>query len=605
MISKTIIGGVVLTAVLLSALACHPGTHVDETMWSHDATRAPPPPSSCDSTAVASEDLGSDVGVGGGGLCRCAWLLGGTYRFMTPYQCYVQCCTKWPRSFQFEWQGFMFPCVREGGHFEGLVYIPCPGSLKFKSPSSSSESTGYRGGRNNQHWTASQVLDDVAAVMADVEHTQRFHVRVRFLRENTAIATVSKCAMHESTLGAWMMSIPTAPTRRPRLPPATHVAWALDQLVALGVGSFVYRCGATSPSRLLPRDLLRHEIARPWVMSPRTRVAVKLVSGGEGGASSSSSPSSAGWSLTMAMHHYQMCVNVGVSHTGGVVDVWTACIPMHIRVRGWLGRGVAVLEDDGVGQWWATYFVDDDVLSWSLGPPARLWKFKRGARWAVMYGKWPIGSTRIVLWPASVSEEATATVPVPECKTLMWLDFVDDDEDEAVVVVQEPNKHEVWRVDLRASYNTSQFVVRHRYRGYFDHHNVRRMVLLSDGGKVLMVSSKSGGSYMLRTLEPREAVHECHDRTYKVDSRHFAEFDGSADEVRVFSTGGDLGTPCRVFPTNTGSSFKCGCGCVAFWEEEGHLDLCDGVTGCWLLRQPLLPNYPVSFDLRAFSLSSS
>ncbi|KAH3723112.1 hypothetical protein Pelo_18183 [Pelomyxa schiedti] len=133
-------------------------------------------------------------------------------------------------------------------------------------------------------------------------------------------------------------------------------------------------------------------------------------------------------------------------------------------------------------------------------------------------------------------------------------------------------------VDLQETFQTGQLVVKRKCKGYYKR-NVRHMVLLSGTDTLIMASGKpttSGcsGQYVLRTLAPPKpkSLHECMSEPHKVDSRHFAMFNSSTDDLMVFSTG-DFEAPSRVFHVKAGTRFKFGCGFVLFCDPvDGHLD---------------------------------
>ncbi|KAH3767728.1 voltage-gated ion channel superfamily [Pelomyxa schiedti] len=400
------------------------------------------------------------------------------------------------------------------------------------------------------------------------------------------------------------------PSPPPQFPPISYAAWARGQLLALCVGSCCRRCGLGCPARRLPASLLRDHIGRTWVLRPHTRLAITMLvhsspaAGGGGGAQdppADQQQQNTNKNNNGAPVWVQLCVTVGVSHTGGVVDVLSACIPREVmEVQGWAGRGLAVW-GSFLGPW-GIYDVNNGRGLCSL-PPAdsllTLWKFKRGRRWAIMYGQRHYGCNSFVLWP--VPEDGScpqiAIIQVPEGKVMKWLDLLEErDEDEAVVTVQEGRKAGAWCVDLKATYTTGQMVIKYRCRGY-SKRNVRRMILLSPAGKLMMATGASpheqqvsSVQYVFKSLDNRVTVCLCYIKPRKVDSWHFAEFDEVNRKLQVFSTAKILSHSGRVFYVNQGSRFKCGCGCVALWEP-GCVDLCDATTGRWLLRQPLPPEY--------------
>ncbi|KAH3732431.1 hypothetical protein Pelo_16731 [Pelomyxa schiedti] len=269
----------------------------------------------------------------------------------------------------------------------------------------------------------------------------------------------------------------------------------------------------------------------------------------------------------------QVFVNVGVSHTGGVLDLWTACIPVaKMEVRGWLGRGEMMIDLSlkGMAARWGTCNLDGLTSTGWLPAPCSGWKCRRGATWGVLYGK---SGKIMVLFPIPRpgGTEEFEIVPVPVGYYLEWVDFLEEGHDDEAVafVLRQP---EVWHIDLAATYQNTQFVLKSAWPSdrFGD---LRHIMLLSRSGEMVVASQYSSVNYM--TIERPATVHESKSRvTHKVGWRHFAELeDNNSREIRVFSTS-NFTTPCRVFRLNSRARFKFEGGFVALWDLGGnHMDL--------------------------------
>ncbi|KAH3761926.1 hypothetical protein Pelo_6272 [Pelomyxa schiedti] len=205
--------------------------------------------------------------------------------------------------------------------------------------------------------------------------------------------------------------------------------------------------------------------------------------------------------------------------------------------------------------------------------------FSSGGNWAAFRGN----DNRIFLWPASTHAEGIMLdLGMPQGTTVVWVDMLDGDE--AVLNVEVWNSQgvrqsEVWRVDLKMTYESKELVVTEQR--VFGRQQLRKMALLSKDGTIVVAPFEKHWKSWVAVNSHRE-LRSC-------DSEPFKR------ELDVFSTD-DFDHPCRVFPLNPHTRFQCGCGCVVLWDYSKHLDLCDAETGAWLLRQPLRPPPDVELD---------
>ncbi|KAH3763162.1 hypothetical protein Pelo_4993 [Pelomyxa schiedti] len=310
-----------------------------------------------------------------------------------------------------------------------------------------------------------------------------------------------------------------------------------------------------------------------------------------------------------------LCVNLSVSHTGGILRgmlrITIPAVPETMSVCGWLGRDFVVYDYRGGGGaggraggggahgGWGVHDTRTGKRLLRIQKPDNggkpcFWKFKKGVKWGVFCCKKGGSCTRIVLLPVTDhydNDTRVGVVGVPEGKELLWLDMLEELEDEAVAMVRKPRgkRREVWCIDLRETYNTGQFVIKSTFRlNVSKREREWPKVMLTCDGKMTIATGKWSGwawVYTFKTLGPR-CRYVCaspEGEPHKVDSWHMAQYDVDDDNaIAVFSFRNlRLNDPymdaLRVFDIKRDCQCKFESGFVALWEAR-HIDLCDAVT---------------------------
>ncbi|KAH3742542.1 hypothetical protein Pelo_16065 [Pelomyxa schiedti] len=368
------------------------------------------------------------------------------------------------------------------------------------------------------------------------------------------------------------------------MPPAEHVVWARDQLVAMCSGGIVGRCASVSPLRVLPHHVLCHEIGRNWIMGVAKSVVV-----------TSRKDLRMETSLTAVWF-------VSVSHTLGVVSVARERRQCARWIYGWLDR--------------------DHVATCSINPSlhAVIVEAEEScevvvARWqfCTYFGTLVVSNSRwqllcnsgrgvaVPIWPKPLVTATTSNGRAADSVRIVsigdsadhvnWIDLMHTGNGNcaAVSVLMKKGNNVLWLVDLEKSHQQGEFSIIQEFQLYSE----RKALYWSDQHGFIG-SPQLWATPLGRTSTPNECfiVHletnqvVSHRASYfgKVDDSHFYEVSGISEEfpgtLSVFAKN-DESTPCCVFTVSREYQFIIRNGLVAF-EGFGRIDLVDAVTGRWL-----------------------
>ncbi|KAH3764482.1 hypothetical protein Pelo_3658 [Pelomyxa schiedti] len=391
------------------------------------------------------------------------------------------------------------------------------------------------------------------------------------------------------------------------LPVPQYVAWAREQCIAIGVGtsassvSRVSQHTSASPVRWLSPSVWREEICKRWVMRVCRRVVVCM----------QSHLSGRGEEVPPHPGENPMMVYVGaeVSHTVGVVKLSCEFFPRTVHVLGFVGMRNVVAT--GIGGDSENCAVRDVVSGLALcqlsGAAWEYSKFACGGGWTVVHD-----IHNLLLWPSSELPE------VHSVKFNFWpataLDVCAIEGDNAILLAETGDtdyRGLLWCVNLRKSFAAHRLVCESEFSidpeaCGLDYNLSGPLFLTPRHGEILVV--RSGFLVYPKLLTVNMAKHLISRERHKykamlagiqaVDLHHFVDPDTTNGVLDLYSTD-DLERPCRIFTWNPGSASIVGSGFLAFLQappsldekaedkgEEGkggHIDLCDAVTGKWVL----------------------
>ncbi|KAH3765398.1 hypothetical protein Pelo_2734 [Pelomyxa schiedti] len=381
-----------------------------------------------------------------------------------------------------------------------------------------------------------------------------------------------------------------------------HVAWARDQFLAVALCHH-RRCGRRSPARVLPHPVLVDVIGRELVMSPCKTVSVNV--------------------RVVKYSPVPTVVCVGVSFTLGVTWLrerqedgsFQTCFEdgvLEMRSRG--SDYDLVMKDWGTGlervEWRGGGFFLSEVMrndKWMLVE----WKRQNESP-----SKKPEERLLLPVLGANVRGECRS-VMAPQGVHFKWIAMLDGD-DAIVSTLPLSGDHKLketlWRVNLRETYNTSQFVPIAQIPGYTSNMN-RQIEMMSnsrENGLIAAVCDQRYGyegrnSCQLIRLRPnsksRELLRGGRPKPFRIDSSHWLEAvsdDSNPSNVtlRLFSTE-DLDNPIREFTYPDAAQVSCSNGFIVFLVRSKpfcHIDIVDALSGAWILRHPL----PLDSDVIAY-----
>ncbi|KAH3767560.1 hypothetical protein Pelo_558 [Pelomyxa schiedti] len=382
------------------------------------------------------------------------------------------------------------------------------------------------------------------------------------------------------------------------LPSASHVVMARDQLVALLACVAFPRCGTRSPARLLPAHVVADEIGSRWVMHVDRRVAIM-------GDHLLPDPS--------VDHRNEMTrhfVFVDVSHTLGVVGRWACrknaqfnwtCI--HVTPAGLFGDKHAVVEGTRGGKIGIVNLVSREVRDVDDPGFVGAWthRVSNGRKWVVIWEG--VKSEHIVVLSVSAMKVLPQQQSQESERESYWrhvnvgrkaflanvlMNTEDDDEGSFVVRDGSAAKLDMWRVDLKRSFESGELAVTGTFCGFSTlSETVCRAVYHSKEHNVILpLTNEDGTTTRWKAVSPSQSVilHTSHCPVDMVDPTHFAEGDRASETLTVFSTA-DFGHPVHVFPLRHNIKVLGGNGFIVLWDED-HFDVFDALTGTFLLHQP-------------------
>ncbi|KAH3723369.1 hypothetical protein Pelo_17925 [Pelomyxa schiedti] len=231
------------------------------------------------------------------------------------------------------------------------------------------------------------------------------------------------------------------------VPAPHHVLWARDQFVALCAGGIVGRCGSRSPLRVLPPEVLCHEIGRNWIMGSRCRGRVAL--------SSDTKVTKLLWEDTQTTTWF-----VTVSHTLGVISIDSVGMTgrSRERARWWADRAHVI-----VSKWNKGLICDCEdgrVVAKLQLVTEQETKWVCSDSWGVVYHP---GCYTVEMWPRGglensanvLNETCVRNVETPAARSeeVMWMDLLAGNQ--GVVSIYKEGQWKrflLWFVDLDKSY---------------------------------------------------------------------------------------------------------------------------------------------------------
>ncbi|KAH3722569.1 hypothetical protein Pelo_18724 [Pelomyxa schiedti] len=310
-----------------------------------------------------------------------------------------------------------------------------------------------------------------------------------------------------------------------------HVAWARDQFLAVAL-SHHRRCGRRSAARVLPHPVLVDVIGRELVMSPCKTVSVDV--------------------RVVVYSPVPTAVCVGVSITlDGVLEMRSRGSDYDLVMKDW-GTGLERVE------WRGGVFLCEVVRNdkWVLV------EWQRQTESQLDPNKKPEERLLLPVLGANVRGECRS-VMAPQGVHFKWIAMLDGDDAIVSTLPLSWNhklKETLWRVNLRETYNTSQFVPIAEIPGYTSNMNrqIEMMLNSREHGLIAAVCDQRYGyegrnSCQLIRLRPnsksRELLRGGRPKPFRVDSGHWLEAvsdDSNPSNVtlRLFSTE-DLDNPIR------------------------------------------------------------